>query len=145
MRSIKSLFVRSKQPPIVGRVVAVGLPQFGIEAVTAKIDSGAFSGALHATNIREVKKRGRHQLEFIPLNNDGKPVRTAKFSKKRVKSSNGAIADRYVIDTKLRIFDQLLPITITLTDRAAMKHPIIIGRKFLRTHGFLIDVSSDTQ
>jgi hypothetical protein len=36
---------------------------------------------------------------------------------------------------------QAYPITLTLTDRAAMKYQLFIGRKFLRLHGFLVDVN----
>ena len=85
------------------------------------------------------------RLEFTPLLQGRNKVRTEQFHIKSVKSSNGAVSMRYVIDTEVEIRGQILPITITLSDRSSMRYPIIIGRKFLRTHGFLIDVSADKQ
>jgi len=141
---LSQLFMRTKTPRVIGRLLTVDLPQFGIEAVVAKVDTGAFSGALHATQIREVKQRGVHRLEFMPLGK-GPLVRTENFHKKRVKSSNGTAMVRYAIDTEVLIFGRIVPITITLANRRAMRYKIIIGRKFLSTHGFLIDVTSNNQ
>ncbi|MGG6497545.1 UNVERIFIED_CONTAM: RimK/LysX family protein [Bacteroidetes bacterium 56_B9] len=40
---------------------------------------------------------------------------------------------------------KVYPITITLADRSTMKYPMLIGRKFLRSHGFLVDLSRQSQ
>jgi hypothetical protein len=146
MKSIRSLLKKTKPPKIVGRLVAVDLPLFGIEGVVAKVDTGAFSGALHATRIREVTdKQGVARLQFAPLGKARQLVSTDNFHKKRVKSSNGSVSTRYAIDTEVRIAGQIHPMTITLADRGAMKYHMIIGRKFLNSHDFLIDVSQNNQ
>lgn len=140
MRFIRSLFPRTAAQ-VVGRRVTVDLPLFGINGIVAKVDTGAFSGALHATRIREVQSEQGPKLEFAPLNRTDQLVLTENFRKKRVKSSNGSTSTRYVIDTDVRILGQTLPMTITLANRSSMKYPMIVGRKFFNTHGFLIDVS----
>lgn len=129
---------------LIGRCLEVGFPSLGIENLTAKVDTGAYSGALHATKMKEVKtKDGKTSLQFSPLGSDTHTLETDVYHKRKVRSSNGAISQRYAIDTEIEILGRLYPITLTLTDRSSMKHEMLIGRKFLRTHGFLVDVSQD--
>jgi hypothetical protein len=126
----------------VGPVLKVGLPLLGIERLVAKVDTGAFNGALHASRIREVNnKQGSKSLRFSPLDN-GHTVETGNYHKRRVKSSNGLASTRYAIDTEVEILDRTYPITLTLTNRVFMKRQMLIGRKFLRLHGFLVDVNN---
>jgi hypothetical protein len=146
MRSTKPPSRKFKAPKVIGRLVAIDLPLFGIEGVIAKVDTGAFSGALHATRIREIKdSQGITRLHFSPLGKSRQTLTADSFRKKRVKSSNGLVSTRYAINTQMRIQGQVQPITITLADRGSMRHPMIIGREFLNTHGFLIDVSNNKQ
>jgi len=126
----------------VGRVLQVDLPLLGIEAITAKVDTGAFSGALHAGRIREIAdSQGVKHLRFSPLGSTGHTIEMDNYHKRRVKSSNGLAASRYAIDTKVTIQERAYPITLTLTNRSPMKHQMLIGRNFLRSHGFLVDVN----
>ena len=146
MKTLRSLFKKAETPKVVGRLLEVDLPQMGVEGIVAKIDTGAYSGALHATRVREVRdKQGITRLYFSPLGKYRQTLAVENFHKKRVKSSNGVTSVRYAIDTEIRIFGQLHPITITLANRGSMKYKMIIGRKFLRTHGFLIDVSNNNK
>lgn len=124
----------------VGPVLKVGLPLLGIERLAAKVDTGAFNGALHASRIREVYKQGGRSLRFSPLGNSH-TVKTSNYHKRRVKSSNGLASTRYAIDTEVEILGQTYPITLTLTNRVFMRRQMLIGRKFLRLHGFLVDVN----
>lgn len=57
------------KPTVVGCVETVSLPKLGVSDVIAKIDTGAYSGALHCTDIRIVRRgvlRKRY-LKFTPL------------------------------------------------------------------------------
>lgn len=130
---------------LVGPTTEVNLPQLGIEGVVAKVDTGAHSGALHATNIREVEDGKRKVLLFEPLGSPNHTLELDTYHKRSVRSSNGQVSKRYAIDTEIEIQGQLYPITITLTDRSTMKYELLIGRSFLRTHGFLVDVSGDNK
>ena len=49
---------------------------------------------------------------------------------------------RYLIKTRICLFEQEYPIELTLSDREEMSFPILIGRKFL-THRFIVDVSKE--
>lgn len=146
MKFTWSQFKHAVVPKTIGPTLEVDLPLFGIEMLTAKVDTGAFSGALHATAIREVKlKNGQKQLRFSPLGSKEHTLEVDTYHRRRVRSSNGMVSTRYAIDTEVRIMGKDYPITITLTDRKAMKFQMLIGRNFLRIHGFLVDVSRDNQ
>lgn len=139
-------FKQAQTPITIGRYVVVDLPLLGIEGVRAKVDTGAYSGALHASRMREVTdKQGVKRLRFSPLGSAGHTIEVDNYHKRRVKSSNGVISTRYAIDTEVSIMGQAYPITLTLTNRGSMKFPMLIGRNFLRVHGFLIDVSRNTK
>lgn len=135
-------FKKVEAAKTVGSVLQADLPLLGIEGLPAKIDTGAFSGALHASQIREVAdKQGRKHLRFSPLGSTDHTIEIDSYHKRRVKSSNGLVSSRYAIDTEVAILGETYPITLTLTDRQAMKYQMLIGRNFLRLHGFLVDVN----
>lgn len=135
-------FKRAEPAKTIGRVLNVDLPLLGIEALPAKIDTGAFSGALHATKIREViDKQGLKHLRFSPIGSPAHTIQIDTYHKRRVKSSNGVVSARYAIDTEVSILGRTYPIILTLTDRRVMKYQMLIGRNFLRLHGFLVDVN----
>jgi hypothetical protein len=146
MKFTWSSFLRANVPKTVGPLLDVDLPLFGIEDLQAKVDTGAFSGALHATRIREVKgKDGKKMLRFAPLGSSDHTIEVDTYHRRRVRSSNGIAARRYAIDTEVKILGETYPMTITLTNRSSMKYQMLVGRNFLRTHGFLVDVNQDNQ
>jgi hypothetical protein len=135
-------FKKAEAAKTVGSVLRLDLPLLGIEGVSAKVDTGAFSGALHASRIREVTdKQGAKHLRFSPLGSAGHTIEIDAYHKRRVKSSNGLVSIRYAIDTEVTILGQTYPIILTLANRASMKYQLLIGRNFLRLHGFLVDVT----
>ena len=134
------LFKRSHEPKVIGRHVRVSLPELGVKNVRAKVDTGAYSGAFHAEKICEVPaKNGKTHLRFKV--SKGKMVEFADFHTRKVISSSGHVSERYAITTPIEIQGQAYPIVLTLTDRSSMKRPMLIGRSFLRTHGYLVDVT----
>ncbi|PIZ61985.1 ATP-dependent zinc protease [Candidatus Saccharibacteria bacterium CG_4_10_14_0_2_um_filter_52_9] len=146
MKFTWSSFKKAAVPRTIGPLLELDLPLLSIESLTAKVDTGAFSGALHATRIREVvDTEGKKHLRFSPLGSKEHTLEVDSYHKRRVKSSNGVVVARYAVDTDVRIFGQTFPITITLTNRAAMKRPMLIGRNFLRLHGFLVDVNQNNK
>jgi hypothetical protein len=139
-------FMKAEAAKTVGSVLQVDLPLLGIEALAAKVDTGAFNGALHASYMREVTdKAGVKHLRFSPLGSRDHTIEIDSYHKRRVRSSNGLVSNRYAIDTEVEIMGQTYPITLTLTNRVFMKRQMLIGRKFLRLHGFLVDVTRATK
>lgn len=123
----------------------VSFPDFGTFDVVAKIDTGALSGALHATEVHEVELRtGKKAVSFLPFGK--KPaVEVADFHIKQVKSSNGEVQQRYIVPTIVVIEGVQYPINISLSDRSHMMKGVLLGRSFLRQHGFLVDATGGEQ
>lgn len=130
---------------VIGSFEKVSFPDFGLIDVIAKIDTGATSGSLHATAIEEVKlPTGKKALRFLPFGR--RPaVLLESYKLKEVRSSNGESTMRYVIPTTIIIKDVQYPIRITVADRTLMKKGVLVGRKFLRRHGFIVDVKKGTK
>lgn len=137
--------VKSNGKLIVGWRETVDLPLFKLRRLRAKVDTGAYTGALHCHTIEEVTRKDTQILRFSVLDPTHPKYRdkmhpTKQFRSKFVTSSSGNREERYVIQTKLRIYDQLFDTKLTLTDRSQMKFPLLLGRKFLKGK-FLVDVS----
>lgn len=126
---------------IVGRYEKVSFPEFGIQKVVAKIDTGAFTGALHCTHVHEEVDDGEKVLYFSPFDDPKSVYKTPTFERGMVKSSNGAVTKRYFIETKIVLRGKPYAITLSLANRDEMKWPILIGRRFLRVNEFVVDVS----
>jgi hypothetical protein len=135
-----------KERKLLGCLELVSFPQFGVGEVVAKIDTGAYSGALHATHINEVTTgQGIKALEFYPLGKKSLKTAVIQYRQKPITSSNGVVEMRYVISTTILISGVTYPLLISLSDRTAMKRPVLIGRQFLHRHGFLVDVRRGNQ
>jgi hypothetical protein len=132
-------------PKTIGAFEKVSFPDFDLINVVAKVDTGATSGAIHATNIRQVKlSTGEKAVKFKPYG-DRAEVKVSSFSLKEIRSSNGLSDMRYVVPTTIVIKGVQYPIEVSLSDRSAMKKGVLIGRKFLRKHGFIVDVKRGTK
>jgi hypothetical protein len=59
---------------------------------------------------------------------------------RHVKSSNGSTEERIFIKTVIELAGRRYKAELSLTDRASMKFPMLIGRKFLEKR-FLVDVA----
>jgi hypothetical protein len=125
----------------IGSFEKVSFPEFGMDNVVAKVDTGAFTGALHATKIHEEEEQGVRVLYFSPFDHPKTVYKTDNFEYGFVKSSNGAVTERYFIETYVEVRKKRYAITLTLADRSEMKWPVLIGRRFLHANEFIVDVS----
>jgi hypothetical protein len=128
--------------PVIGCFETVSLPRLGVDVALAKIDTGAFSGAIHATDIK-VFKRGRDQrriLKFTPIGDSTLATETHDFLETYVRSSTGHRKKRFIISTDLVIGSKTYQVLIGLSDRSDLKTPILLGRRFLRENGITVDV-----
>ena len=130
----------------VGSFELVSMPQFNLTNMVAKIDTGAYSGAVHCTDIKVIR-RGiirKRILQFTPAGNPELRTETDTFIKKYVRSSTGHRVARYLVPTEIVIAGKSYKIEIGLSDRSDMKKQILIGRRFLRENNMLVDVSLNT-
>jgi hypothetical protein len=132
---------RSKPKQIIGKKEPVDFPELGIIGIYAKIDTGAYSNTLHCHDIH-VKENNLYFKVLDPSH----PVFSRKehcfsdFSQKKIKNSFGEVEKRYMIKTKIKIAGRVIKSIISLTDRATMRYPVLIGRRLLRNK-FVVDVS----
>lgn len=131
--------------PVIGRSEKIGLPQFNLKNVEAKVDTGAYGSSMHCSLINVVTENGKKMLKVIPLRYTDKPYRGEAFlfpysDKKKIKNSFGKVEERYVVKTTVRIFGRDINTEFSLTDRTNMKFSILLGRKFLKKN-FVVDVS----
>lgn len=127
---------------IVGRNDKIDIPEFGLENVRAKIDTGANRSAIHCSKIEHHEYEGTHSITFqIPLvsSHGVNTFYTSDFFKKKIKSSSGHVEERYIIKTTVVLFGRRIQTTFSLTDRTDMKYPVLLGRKLLAGR-FIVDV-----
>ena len=131
-------------PFILGWEEWVALPDLGLPAIKAKVDTGARTSALHAFFVEPVgtseARRGCASACIpIPRRADIAIVCTAPVVDQRdVTSSNGDREKRYVISTPIRIGDREWLIEVTLTNRDAMSYRMLLGRQAIGG-GVLVD------
>ncbi len=125
--------MREHQLIAVGWREWVGLPELGLMAIKAKVDTGAKTSALHTFRIEPFRQRGHLQVRFdihpLQRRRDISISCTAKVIDRRVvRDSGGHQEPRYVILTPVRIADEQWPIEITLTNREDMLFRMLLGR-----------------
>lgn len=131
---------------VLGVFETVDFPEFGIFNVRAKIDTGAYSGAFHCTDIKLMRDGNNNKvLSFVPFGHKGKAITVADYHRGPVQSSNGMTEVRYFVDTKIIHKGVQYPITLSLSNRDGMKNEVLIGRKFLRKNKLMVDPSKKTR
>ena len=119
---------------LIGRQDVADFPLLNISQLPIKIDTGAYTSSLHCHNIVEFEENGKKKIKCNLLdpeheNYHEKEITFAAFTKKKVKSSNGQVEERYKITTEIVLFNQTFPIEFTLSERGSMRFSVLIGRK----------------
>ncbi len=129
-------------PLVIGACEWVGLPSLGISALRARVDTGARSCALHASDQVAFKKSGIDWVSFHVHVGFDKTRRSIAcearlFDIRKVKSSSGDIEERFTIQVPLVIGAYSWPVEITLTNRERMRYRMLIGRAAMRDHAIV--------
>ena len=111
----------------------LSLPDLGLPAVKAKIDTGARTSAIHATALEPFGPVDKPQIRFtIHPNPDDLELEVVCAApivdRREVTSSNGEKELRYVISTRVAFGDRNWPIEVTLTNRETMSYRMLFGR-----------------
>lgn len=122
---------------IVGWQEWVSLPELGLPAVKAKIDTGAKTSSLHAYHIEKFTQRGQPYVRFEvhPIQRNRVVTRLCEapvIDKRTVKSSSGDKEKRPVIKTQLLLGDVQWEIELNLTNRDTMGFRMLLGREALK-------------
>ena len=113
------------------------LPDLGVPAILAKLDTGAKTSCLHAFEIEPFSRGKEHWVRFIvhPVQRHRRPELQCEaplVDERPVTSSNGSVEHRYVIQTPMVLGTSKFPTQITLTNRDEMGFRLLIGRKAMR-------------
>lgn len=120
--------------PIIGKEEWCELPELGLSAIKARIDSGARTSALHAVNMVIERKGAEEWVSFDihPMQKSRKIIRHCKariIDRRTVKSSSGHSEERLVIETTLTLGEASWSVEVTLTNRDEMGYRMLIGRQ----------------
>ena len=132
--------------PVIGWREWVGLPEFGIEAIKVKVDTGARSSSLHASNLREFERDGEKWVRFkvhpIQRKRDATVEIEARIIEYRsVRSSSGKTTIRPVVSTQLKLLGITWQVELTLASRDKMGFRMLLGREAFRGR-FLVDAGN---
>lgn len=126
--------------PIIGWKERIELPEWGLSSVLTKIDTGAQTSSIDATDI-EVLPRGRIRFQAVGRRarpEDRATIEADVLRMGNIRSSNGRLAHRYVVVTRVHIGDQEFLTEFTLAPRPRMKCRVLLGRAALEGR-FLVD------
>ena len=115
----------------------IALPELGLHALKAKIDTGAKTSALHTHLIEPFGSLKRPMVRFTvrpdPQRTDLEIEAAAPvIDRREVMSSNGERQLRFVIETPIRMGAHTWPIEVTLTNRERMSYRMLLGRQAIR-------------
>ena len=117
----------------------------GIQDIPAKIDTGADTSSVWASNI-DMRKDGTLTFSLFgpksPLYT-GDTISTNSYTARVVRSSHGDEQIRYRVELPVTIKGQSLTTTFTLANRSRNNFPVLIGRRTLEGL-FLVDVSKSS-
>jgi hypothetical protein len=104
--------------------------------IKAKVDTGARTSAIHAWDVRSEEREGVAWVRFHlhPRQHDDAHIVEAAaplLEQREVRSSNGEVELRPVIETTLTLGGERFPVELTLTKRDQMGFRMLLGRSGL--------------
>ena len=117
--------------------------------LSAKLDTGAKSASLNATNIKEIDQEGKPYLSFIVPSKEGDiPFVCAYVGDVNIKIRAGETPSnvllrksiqRPVVLMRIRLADKEQVIRVNLTNRKRFIYPLLLGREAIIAFDGLID------
>jgi hypothetical protein len=132
---------------LLGRRELIDFPALALAGVEAKVDTGAYTSAIHCTDIHIGVDAQQRPVLLVNLLDpghegaDGRLLAFADFVLRDIRSSNGEVQERYVIRAVVRLYDEDFETEFSLSDRSDMKYPVLLGRSLLRQGHFVVDVA----
>ena len=121
---------------VIGLREWIALPELGLSGLRAKIDTGAATSTLHASDIVPFERDGQPWVRFTAhlgsrLQSRERQREAPLVAQKTIRSSTGHTEMRYVIRTHLVLGDRDWPVEFTLTCRKTMRYRVLLGAKAL--------------
>lgn len=125
---------------IIGYREVISFPDWGVEDLPAKSDTGAKTSAIDVDHVERLSgNRVRFEIVLHRLQRHRRLTVTAPIARiARVRSSNGATEERYLVETHLRIGPICKKVEVSLVSRRNMLSRVLIGRSAL-ADDFLVD------
>jgi len=125
---------------IIGHKELISIVDLELFSLDAKIDTGADGNALHCDNIEVDKDNFVHfqLLDDAHKSYHDKKIILPLHKLKKIKSSNGQTELRPSVKLDVLFMGKIYKMVVSLTNRAEMKYPMLIGRRFL-SGKFLVD------
>lgn len=132
-----------RDPIVIGWREWLALPQLGIVAIKAKVDTGARTSALHVDTLEANERDGATWLHFRISSTGRKrsPVyecTAPAVARRIVTDSSGHASLRWFIRTTVELAGQRFDAEINLTNRRNMLFPMLFGRLALGQR-FVVD------
>ncbi|GJM06065.1 MAG: hypothetical protein DHS20C09_20610 [marine bacterium B5-7] len=136
------------EPEILGWLESAVIKPWGIK-VRAKLDSGALTSSIHATEIEIYKIDDETWVRFAltqPANKSGTQAETKVIVEKpviketKIKEHTGDSMLRYVVEMEFCLNGRNYRTPVTLVDRTNFHYPLLLGRRTLKNN-VLIDPS----
>ncbi|MGP1396954.1 MAG: ATP-dependent zinc protease family protein [Inquilinaceae bacterium] len=140
--TIKRLRSKGAGKEVIGWRELVGLPEFGIPEMRAKIDTGARTSALHAEDQELFERAGALWVRFtipFPGKRHGIRVEALLLDARNIKNTSGVSERRLVVGTTLLLGRHCWHIDMSLADRKQMEFDLILGRTAIRGRKVLVD------
>lgn len=128
----------------------LSLPDLGIDAIKAKVDTGARTSALHAFFVEPFNRNNEQWVRFSihPEQNNNERVIACEspvLDQRMVTDSGGHSESRYVIETLVCLGQKSWKAEMTLTDRDSMKFRMLLGRTALSNEFYVDPAASYVQ
>lgn len=127
---------------VVGVAEYVDFPDWGVRELSARVDTGALSSALHVENVHELAgSRVRFDVRLLRADATARVTIETKVSRRApVRSSTGKSETRLFVKAHVRLGGVEQQIEVGLVDRRNMLYRMLLGRTAL--HGrYLVDVT----
>ncbi len=136
---------RRTRKRVIGRMDRVDLPQFELEDLPCRVDTGAASSALHCHKVKLIEREGIEMISFHLLDPSHpdygyQEFRTMDFKERTIKNSFGNSESRFIVKTQVQLFGRRFKTEFSLSDRGKMTYPVLLGRRALYNR-FIVDVA----
>lgn len=130
-----------KEKTVIGRAEKVRFPTLGDSELHARIDTGAKTSSIWATDITETEQGLCVRLASADYEINAHEVVFEHYDRVRVASSMGHQQVRYRVKLPVVMYGRRIMATFTLSDRSTQVYPVLIGRSTLRGK-FIVDVAT---
>ena len=129
--------------PVLGWREWVSLPEWEVEYLKAKVDTGARTSSLHAFDLEWYEREDAPwvRFEIHPWQRstaDSVVAEAAVVSTRDIRSSSGTVDHRPVVRTSVGLAGATVAAEITLTRRDDMGFRMLVGREAVRRQ-FVVD------